>query len=129
MLLLVRSSMTSYAKLVEIQSNYTSGGQLVLVDCKTGEYEEFAVLDSYRTSATEEEHILIIKMTTTPLDAAMGQRLLALTEMSDRNKGGIVYGFVTTGESWRMLSYDGCTFKVTNQIGAVFDTIARDKEE
>lgn len=45
--------------------------------------------------------------------------------MGDGNKGSIVYGFVTTGGSWRVLSYDGCTFKVTDKIEVVFDTMAR----
>ena len=48
--------------------------------------------------------------------------------MPDRNGRGIVYGFITTGGSWRMLSYDGHTFKMTNNIEVVFDTMAEEKE-
>lgn len=37
-----------------------------------------------------------------------------------------MYGFVTTGGSWGMLSYDGRTLKVTDNIEVVFDTIAEE---
>ena len=40
-----------------------------------------------------------------------------------------MYGFVTTGDSWRMLSYDGRTFKMTDNTEVVFDTMARNKEK
>lgn len=33
--------------------------------------------------------------------------------MRDNNTGGEVYGFVTTGESWQMLKYDGALFQMT----------------
>ena len=100
--------------------------QLVSVDSKTGGYEEFVVLD--RISVTEAEYILIIEAKTVSLGAAMGQCLLALKDMGDSNHGGLVYGFVTTGGSWRMLSYDGRTFKVTDKIEVVFDTMGRNDQ-
>ncbi|KAF8423502.1 hypothetical protein BGX38DRAFT_1265941 [Terfezia claveryi] len=100
--------------------------QLVSVDSKTGGYEEFVVLD--RISVTEAEYILIIEAKTVSLGAAMGQCLLALKDMGDSIHGGIVYGFVTTGGSWRMLSYDGRTFKVTDKIEVVFDIMARNDQ-
>lgn len=34
--------------------------------------------------------------------------------MRDNNGGGEVYGFVTAGRSWRMISYNG-TFQMTNK--------------
>ena len=36
---------------------------------------------------------------------------------------------VTTGGDWRMLSYDGRVFKVTNKIEVILDTMARNKEK
>ena len=34
-----------------------------------------------------------------------------------------MYGCVTTGDSWRMLRYDGTLFQVTDQFGAIFETM------
>lgn len=54
--------------------------------------------------------------------------LLAMKDMRDNNGGvGKVYGFITTGESWQILSYNG-GFQVTNKIDVVFLTMGEDKE-
>lgn len=46
--------------------------------------------------------------------------------MGDSNHGGMVYGFVTTGDSWRMLRCDG-SFLITEKIEVVFDTMRREE--
>ncbi|RPB24990.1 hypothetical protein L211DRAFT_784112 [Terfezia boudieri ATCC MYA-4762] len=93
-----------------------------------GKYEEFVVIDGIQV--IEERYILIIEAKRELLGTAMGQCLLAMKDMSDSNHGGVVYGFVTTGDSWRMLRYDTSegSFLVTNKIEAVFDTMGREKE-
>jgi len=101
-----------------------NGGRLVSENCETGGDEEFVVLD--RMSATGADYIPIIQAKTASLGAAMGQCLSALRGMGNR---GVVYGFVTTGGSWWMLSYDGRTFQVTHDIAVVFDTMATNKEK
>jgi len=40
----------------------------------------------------------------------------------------VVFGFITTGESWRMLKYDGTSFQVTEKFDAVFETMREDPE-
>ena len=45
-----------------------------------------------------------------------------MKDMGDSNHGGVVYGFATTGVSWRMLSYDGASFQVSEKVEAVFET-------
>ena len=49
----------------------------------------------------------------------MGQCLLAMKDLGDSNKGGAVYGFVTTGDVWRMLRYDRATLQVTDKLFVV----------
>jgi len=95
--------MTLNAKLVSVSRER----QLVSVDCKTGGYEEFVV------SVTDTKYILIIETKTAALIAVMRQCLLVLKDIGDSNREGIVYGFITTEGSWRMLSYAGQAFKVT----------------
>ena len=58
----------------------------------------------------------------------MKQCLLALKDMRENNGVGEVFGFVTTGESWQMLSYDGASFRVTCEMHVLFDGMEQDKE-
>ena len=95
-------------------------------DSKTGGYEEFVVADT--VSLTERKYILIIEAKRVSIHAEMGQCLLAMKDMGDSNHGGVVYGFITTGDSWRMLSYDGGSFQVTDQFQVVFETMGTDKD-
>ncbi|KAF8427482.1 hypothetical protein EV426DRAFT_590297 [Tirmania nivea] len=57
----------------------------------------------------------------------MKQCLLAMKDMRGNNGQGMVYGFVTTGEDWRMLSYDGTNFRMTRKFNAMFDGMEEDK--
>ena len=56
----------------------------------------------------------------------MKQCLLGMKDARDNNGEGVVYGFVTTGEHWQMLSYDGKEFYQTRKIAMVF--IGMDQE-
>lgn len=87
--------------------------------------EEFVVID--RIAVTEKRYILVIEGKGSSFGEAMKQCLLVMKDMRKNNGGGEVYGFVTTGESWRMISYDG-TFQMTNKMDAIFDTIDEEKE-
>lgn len=100
--------------------------QLMAEDEETGGYEEFMVID--KIEITGKRYILIIEAKKESLGAAIGQCLLAMKDMGDRNQGGVVYGFVTTGDSWRMLRYDGASCIITDKIEAVFDTMGRNKQ-
>ncbi|RPB27122.1 hypothetical protein L211DRAFT_780111, partial [Terfezia boudieri ATCC MYA-4762] len=101
--------------------------KLASADGETGGKEEFVVLD-YIT-VTEEKLVLIIEAKKASMGQAMKQILLSLKDARDNNKGSTVYDFVTTGEHWRMLSYDGTEFVMTNQFTVVFDTMGEEKEE
>lgn len=57
----------------------------------------------------------------------MKQCLLAMKDAKDNNGGGEVYGFVTTGDTWRMLKYDR-EFQMTNKIDVLFDTMSEEKD-
>jgi len=96
-------------------------------DGETGGVEEFVVMDL--VSVDDEKFILIVEAKRSSLGQAMKQCLLAMKDMRDNNGGvGEVYGFVTTGEFWRMISYDG-TFRMTNTIILVFGTMRDEKEK
>ena len=99
---------------------------IVSTDGETGGKEEFVVVDLI--SVTEEKFLLIIEAKRPSLENAMKQCLLAMKDAGDNNSEGKVYGFVTTGESWRMLSYDGRDFGVTRKFELLFEGMDQDKE-
>lgn len=72
------------------------------------EKEEFVVMDS--VSLREKSFVLVVEAKKVSLGEARKQCFLSLKDMRDNNGGGSVYGFITTGDSWRMVSYDG-TFR------------------
>ncbi|KAL0633576.1 hypothetical protein Q9L58_007536 [Maublancomyces gigas] len=81
--------------------------EIVAVDFATGGMEEF-----------KRKRFLL---------EARKQCFLLLKDMRDNNGGGSVYGFITTGDSWRIVSYDG-TFQMSEKMEILFDTMDDDKE-
>jgi len=55
------------------------------------------------------------------------QCLLGLRDARDHNGEGVLYGFVTTGEDWVMISYDGREVLKPNKLLALFDTMGAEK--
>ncbi|KAF8456127.1 hypothetical protein BDZ91DRAFT_745830 [Kalaharituber pfeilii] len=86
-------------------------------DSERDEDEEFVVTID-EIYVTEEKFILIVETKRLYLAEALKQCLLAMKDMGNRIDiyGGEVYGFVTTGETWRMLRYDGTSFEKTECI-------------
>jgi len=101
--------------------------QVVSEDGETSRYEEFVING---IEITEEKYIFIVEAKRDSLGNAMGQCLLAMKDMGDSNHGGVLYGFITTGDTWRMLRYDVFdeSFLMTNKIEVVFDTMRREQE-
>ena len=91
-----------------------------------GKDEGFVVVD--RISATESKFILIVEAKRSSLGAAMEQCLLPMKDVGDSSNGSVVCSFITTGESWRMLSYDGASFQVTEKTKAASKSIGKNKE-
>ncbi|RPB27889.1 hypothetical protein L211DRAFT_833888 [Terfezia boudieri ATCC MYA-4762] len=82
--------------------------EIVSVDGETGGKEKFVMID--RVSVTERYFVLVIEAKRSSLGEAMKQCLLSMRDMQDGNGVGKVYGFITTGESWQMVRYDGVSF-------------------
>ncbi|PUU73691.1 hypothetical protein B9Z19DRAFT_1111067 [Tuber borchii] len=55
--------------------------------------------------------------------------MLALKEMGDNNPGGVLYGFVTSGDCWRIIRYQGGIFTQTDPVQVVFRTMEHEKEK
>ncbi|KAF8422928.1 hypothetical protein EV426DRAFT_717859 [Tirmania nivea] len=78
-------------------------------------------------SVTEEKFVLIIEAKSSSLGQAMKKCLLAMKDMGTTMLVVKVYGFITTGESWRMLSYDGVSFQLTDRMNVIFGSIGKEK--
>lgn len=89
--------------------------------------EELVMVDL--VSVEDEKFVLIIEAKKNSLGQAMKQCLLTMKDMSDNNGGVEMYGFVTTGEHWRMLRFDGTSFVGTNTFSVLFETMETDKDE
>ena len=72
-------------------------------------------------SVTKASYILIVEVKRLLLGLVMKQCLLPMKDMGDINRGGVVYGFITTG----MLSHDGAVFQVTEKVEVVFETMGK----
>ncbi|KAG0638155.1 hypothetical protein HOY80DRAFT_1137754 [Tuber brumale] len=73
----------------------------IAVDSKTGGYEEFAMVDMIGVG--NRKFVFLVEAKKSSLGEGKRQCLLAMKDMGDRNGGGLVYGFATTGEQWQML--------------------------
>ena len=71
--------------------------------------------------------MLIVEAKKVSLGEAKKQCSLSMRDMRVNNGGGTVYGFITTGDGWRMVSYDG-TFMITEKMELLFDTMDEDKQ-
>ena len=101
--------------------------EIVSMDGETGGEGEFVIVDLI--SVTDEKFILVIEGKRSSVGGVMRQCLLAMKDMRDNNCEGKVYGFVTTGEVWQMLEYDGKAFRKTNSIAVVFDSMDVEKDK
>jgi len=59
----------------------------------------------------------------------MKQCLLVMKDMHESNSDqGTIYGFVTTGKIWRMITYDGRSFQKSEGMMVLFHTMDSDKQ-
>lgn len=94
--------------------------KIVSTNNETGGIEEFVVMD--RISEKDNRFVLVV-------GAGGGREAMkqCLKDARAGNGGGVVYGFFTTGETWRMLKYDGI-FQMSEKMEILFNTMDDDKE-
>ena len=102
--------------------------EIISIDNATGGQEEFVVMD--RISVTERKFVLIVEAKRTSTGEGIKQCLLTMKDAWENNgiKYGFLYGFVTTGEDWQMIRYDGVSFKKARKIVVLFEGMDQEKE-
>jgi len=74
-----------------------------------------------------QEFILIVETQSDSLGVAKRQCLLVMQDMRENDSTFGVYGFVTTGEFWQMLNFDGGVFTPAEILQVLFATMTQDK--
>jgi len=97
------------------------------VDDEAGGNEEFVVMDWIVIG--DDKFVLVVEAKRTSTRKGKKQILLAMKDAWENNTGGVIYGFVTTGEDWRMLTYDGAEFMMINKLTVVFNMMEEEKEK
>lgn len=100
--------------------------EIISSDYETGVYEEFVVID--RISTTDHVMVFIIESKSTTVGLSIRKCLLAMFDMLKHSGKGKAYGFVTTGEQWRMIVYDGTRFRMTETFFALFGAMDSNKD-
>ena len=95
--------------------------EIVVVDNEMGGKEEFVIVDLVDVGM--EKFVLMVEGKRSSLRQAERQCLLSMQDMRGNNGEGEVYGFTTTGESWRMFRYDGISFCKTEKMDVIFDSM------
>ncbi|KAG0638807.1 hypothetical protein HOY80DRAFT_965850 [Tuber brumale] len=101
--------------------------QIISVDWMTYGYEEFVLVDLIGMKG-HQKFVFVMGAKKSSLGEAKRQCLLAMKDIGDRNGGGVVYGFVTTGEQWQMLRYDGAAFTQTIKFLVLSQNMRQEKE-
>ncbi|KAG0643101.1 hypothetical protein HOY80DRAFT_1098039 [Tuber brumale] len=100
--------------------------EIVAADSKTRGSLKFVGM--HTLGPTDKKFVFVVKATKSSVAQAKRQCLLALKDMWDNNGGGIVYGFVTSGEHWQMIRYDGMAFTQTDRFQVMFSSMPHEKE-
>lgn len=100
--------------------------EVISIGNETGRIVDFVVVD--RVSMTKEESVLVMEAKGSCLGEGINQCLLSLKDARDNDCGGEVYGFTTTGKSWRMIKYDGKDFLQTHEIHLFFEGMDQERD-
>ncbi|KAF8433989.1 hypothetical protein BGX38DRAFT_1275878 [Terfezia claveryi] len=96
-------------------------------EAEAGGVEQFMVMDLI--SVREDRFIIVIEAKRSSVDQAMKQCLLSMFDMRGNNGTGKVFGFITTGESWCMVSFDGTVFQLTYKFDVMFKGMRNEYEK
>ncbi|RPA94609.1 hypothetical protein L873DRAFT_1814167 [Choiromyces venosus 120613-1] len=100
--------------------------EIIAADSETRGLLEFVGIDII--GIPDEKFVFIVEPKRSSVGNPKRQCLLALKDMADNNGGGIVYGFVTSGEQWQMIRYDHMAFTQTDRFPVLFSSMRHEKD-
>ncbi|RPA92424.1 hypothetical protein L873DRAFT_1817612, partial [Choiromyces venosus 120613-1] len=99
--------------------------EIIAADSETGGYQEFVMVGFIGVG--NQKFVFVVEAKKSSVGQAKRQCLLAMKDIADRNGGGVVYGFVTTGEEWQMFRYDSTVFTQTCKFQALSQNMTQEK--
>jgi hypothetical protein len=104
--------------------------EIVAPDGETGGSEEYVMIDTI--SVTNDKIVLVVEAKRDNMDKCLIQCLLAMKDAYDCNKElnnyNTIYGFTTEGIHWRLVIYDGKSFRLSDEIKVMAPDMATDKD-
>lgn len=102
--------------------------KIIAIDKETGVSEQFVIVNAIDIS--EEKYIMIIENKNASLAECFKQCILALKDSYDSNNDKkTVYGFLTTGVFWQLVTYNENEIKMSDDIKVAFPRIKMNKQK
>lgn len=104
------------------------GKKIIAIDKETGVSEPFVIVNAIDIS--EEKYIMIIENKNASLAECFKQCILALKDSYDSNNDKkTVYGFLTTGVFWQLVTYNENEIKMSDDIKVAFPRMKMNKQK
>ena len=110
--------------------------EIVGPDGDTGGVEEYVMIDII--SVTTDKIVLVVEAKRDNMDKCLTQCLLAMKDAYDNNQKynesqnititRSVYGFTTEGIHWRLVIYDGNSFRMSDEIKTMAPDMAQERD-
>lgn len=93
---------------------------ITAVDGKMGGFQEFVTIDMIGVG--DQKYVFVVEAKKSSVGEAKIQCLLPMKDMQSNNGGGVVFGFVTSGQQWQMIRFDDENYTQTNTFDVLFHT-------
>ena len=101
--------------------------EIISKDEQVGGNMEFIII--HKTSVRNTRYVLVVEVKRGSLGKGLVQLLLALKSMWEiNNDQKLVYGFVTTGINWQLVTYDGQTWKLSEPSALLVGNMDKNEE-
>lgn len=94
--------------------------KITAVDGKMGGFQEFVTVDMI--GFEDQKYVFVVEAKKSSVGEAKIQCLLLMKDMQSNNGGGIVFGFVTSGQQWQLIRFDDENYTQTNTFDVLFHT-------
>lgn len=126
---IVISIFSPFCRETKRQLHLSREKEIISPDRYTGGLQEFVVTDLDAGRPKSPKFVLVVEAKRKSIQKAKKQCLLALKDMGDANRGGVVYGFVTVGDVWQLVRYKDKKFSQTEVFHAAFPTMEAEKDK
>ncbi|CAF1262119.1 unnamed protein product [Rotaria sordida] len=88
---------------------------------------EFVIVET--TDVENSRYLLVLEPKSGPLEKGLTQLLLILKSIWDiNNDKKIVYGFLTTGINWQLITYDGESWKLSESSIVLLENMEKQED-